>query len=220
MERYLGMDVHKTSCSFCVLDASGRRVRQDVVETNGQALVGYLKQQPGRLHLCFEESEWALWLWEILSPFVAELVVTQGEKRQGVKSDMVDAQVLAERLRTGQAGPSIFKAPNRCAKLRELGAVYEALTRDVVRTKNRLRSRFRRRGVECTGPEVYRPERRQKRLRSLPPAMTSTQRVTSFREATRCTGLIVAEHPDFSGLRPIGRNIHGFFAEIRATACE
>ena len=59
MERYLGMDVHAESCSFCVQEASGKELRRDVVETNGQALVSYVKHVAGRLHLCFEESEWA-----------------------------------------------------------------------------------------------------------------------------------------------------------------
>jgi len=47
MERYLGGDVHAASVTFSVLDASGKQVRRDVVETNGQALVGYLKQRRG-----------------------------------------------------------------------------------------------------------------------------------------------------------------------------
>lgn len=171
MERYLGMDVHTASCTLCVLDARGKRVRHDVVETNGQALVGYLKQLPGRLHLCFEESEWEAWLWETLSPHVAELVVTQGEWRRGSKSDAIDAHALAERLRTGQIGKPIFKAPRQFAKLRELSQVYELLTRDLARAKNRLKSRFRRRGVRCTGEEVYSFEGRRRRLRELPAAM-------------------------------------------------
>ncbi len=40
MERYIGADVHAASVSFCVLNASGKQVRRDVVETNGCALVG------------------------------------------------------------------------------------------------------------------------------------------------------------------------------------
>ena len=52
MQRYLGVDVHGESCTFSVLSASGREVQRQVVETNGQALVGYLRQLPGTLHLC------------------------------------------------------------------------------------------------------------------------------------------------------------------------
>ena len=171
VERYLGMDVHAESCSFCVLEASGKELRRDVVETNGQALIHYLKQFSGGLHLCYEESEWAGWLWEILSPHVAELVVFRGERKKGAKSDAIDARRLAERIRTGQVGTPIFKAPRRFAKLRELAQVYGLLTRDVARAKNRLKSRFRRRGVRCSGDEVYGFDGRQRRLAELPATM-------------------------------------------------
>lgn len=171
VERYIGMDVHAESCSLCVLDARGKQVRGEVVETNGQAIIQYLKQFSGRLHLCFEESEWAGWLWEILSPHVTEVVVIQGLRRRGSKSDAIDARALAERLRTGQVGKPIFKAPRQFAKLRELAQVYALLTQDVTRSKNRLKSRFRRRGVRCPGDEVYSFEGRKKRLEELPSAM-------------------------------------------------
>ena len=83
MERYLGADVHAASVTFCVLDASGKQIRRDVVETNGKALVGYLQQLSGNLHLCLEEGEWSQWLYEILSPHVAELVVYRSEWKPG-----------------------------------------------------------------------------------------------------------------------------------------
>ena len=59
MERYLGVDVHGESCTFSVLSEAGREVQRQVVETNGQALVGYLRQLPGTLHLCLEEASGA-----------------------------------------------------------------------------------------------------------------------------------------------------------------
>jgi transposase len=165
------MDFHAESCTICVLDATGRRVRQDVVETNGRALVDYFKQLPGQLHLCFEESEWAPWLWQILSPHVAEPVVFRGERRKGSKSDAIDAHGLAERLRTGQITNPIFKAPKQFAKLRELARVYGLLTLDLARAKNRLKSSFRRRGVRCEGTAVFGAEGRAQRLRQLPAAL-------------------------------------------------
>ena len=59
MERYLGADVHAASVTFCGLDASGKQIRRDVVETNGKALVGYLQSFAGNLHLCIEEASGA-----------------------------------------------------------------------------------------------------------------------------------------------------------------
>ncbi len=171
MERCLGMDVHSKSCAVCVLNERGKQIQQDVIEYSGRALVGYFAQAPGNLHLCFEESEWAPWLHEILSPRVDELVVFRGERKRGTKSDAIDAHDLAERIRTGRVGRPIFKAPRRFAKLRELSRVYDLLRRDVVRTKNRLKSTYRRRGIDCTGTSVYNPQTRAKRERELPAAV-------------------------------------------------
>ena len=72
MERYLGGDVQAASMTFSVLNEAGKRLRRDVVETNGRALLGYLKQQPGNLHLRIEEGAWSQWLYEILFPHVSE----------------------------------------------------------------------------------------------------------------------------------------------------
>jgi hypothetical protein len=56
VERYIGLDAHGTSCTFGVVGPSGRKLRQDVVETSGAALVEYVRRIPGRKHLCLEEG--------------------------------------------------------------------------------------------------------------------------------------------------------------------
>ena len=75
MERYIGLDAHGASCTFGVIGPSGRKLRRDVVETNGAALVSYLRSIPGKKHLCLEEGAQSAWLYEILSPHVEEIVV-------------------------------------------------------------------------------------------------------------------------------------------------
>src|SRR6478672_2838788 len=142
MERYLGLDVHAGSCTLSVLSESGKEIRREVLETNGQALVGMLQQLPGRLHLCVEEGEWSGWLYEILSPHVAEMAVVWPEPKKAAKSDALDARGLADRLRTGRVERAVFKAPRQYAKLRELARVYTLLARDVTRTKNRIKSLY------------------------------------------------------------------------------
>ena len=170
MERYLGGDVHAASVTFSVLNESGKQLRRDVVETNGQALVGYLKQQPGNLHLCIEEGEWSQWLYEILSPYVAEMVVYRSKWEPGVKSDAIDAHGLAEKLRTGTLGRPVYKDAKRFTALREQARAYAMVTRDVARVKSRIKAFYRSRGVPCTGEAVYRPAERTKRAQVLPPA--------------------------------------------------
>lgn len=171
MKRYLGMDVHASSSTVCVLSEAGKRVRQDVLETHGEALVGYLKSQPGEVHLCFEEGEWAHWLHEILSPHVVELVVYRNPGQKGPKSDGRDAYDLAERLRTGRLGQPVYKACGRFTKLRELSRAHRLLSRDVVRCKNRLKSSYRRRGIACPASQVYLAGPRKALTAALPPSL-------------------------------------------------
>ncbi len=56
MERFIGLDVHAARTTSGVIDARGKRVRVDVVETNRKALIEYLKMQPGTLRVCIEEG--------------------------------------------------------------------------------------------------------------------------------------------------------------------
>jgi len=168
MERYLGGDVHAASVTFSLIDVVGKEIRRDVVETNGKALVGYLQQLPGTLHLCIEEGEWSQWLYEILSPHVAELVVYRGEWKPGTKSDAIDAHGLAEKLRTGRIDHPVYKHPKQFTELRDRVRVYTMVTRDVARVKNRLKSFFRARGFLCVGEAIYREEERKRRGDQLP----------------------------------------------------
>lgn len=173
MERYLGLDAHRDSCTFCVVSEAGKQVQRQVVETNGQALVGFIRQLPGRVHLCLEEGEWSQWLYEVLSPYVAKIVVVWPERRAQAKSDALDARELAERLRTQRLGRVVFKAPRRYRRLRELARVYALLTRDVTRTKNRLKSLVRRRGICCSGDGIYNPQQRDHWVSQLPAELRS-----------------------------------------------
>jgi hypothetical protein len=68
MDRYIGLDVHATTCTAAVIDAQRKKLRSYVIETNGQALVEFVKMQPGTLHVCLEEGTQSGWLSEILSP--------------------------------------------------------------------------------------------------------------------------------------------------------
>jgi transposase len=177
MERYIGCDVHASSTTVSVRNASGKRLRRDVVETNGEALISYLQGLGGKQHLCLEESEWSQWLAEILWREVVELVVVQPERRRGSKSDAIDADDLSERVRTGDLGRVVFKDRGRYTDLRELVRAYDMITRDVVRTKNRLKGFYRSRGVRCPGGAVYRAESGAELARRLPRA---TQRAVSL----------------------------------------
>jgi len=168
MNRLIGLDGHSSSCTFAVLSAKGKTLRTDVVETNGQSLVEYLRFIPGQLHLCLEEGTQSQWLFELLAPHTQEIAVVGGEKNRGNKNDELDAVTLAERMRTGALGAKIFKAPLAFTSLRDLARAYGMVTGDVVRTKNRIKSFYRSRGVHpSAGKAVYSVDRRAEELKRL-----------------------------------------------------
>jgi hypothetical protein len=116
MGRYIGMDVHALSCTVCIVGPSGRQLKSDVVETNGQASVEYLRAIPRPRHLCFEEGTQSAWLHEILAPHVDELVVVGVTQSRGAKSDAKDGLGLAQALRLEAVDTSVFKAHRRESK--------------------------------------------------------------------------------------------------------
>jgi transposase len=170
MERYIGMDVHAMSCTLCIVGPSGRELKSDVVETNGQVLVEYLRAIPRPRHLCIEEGTQSAWLHEILSPHVDELVVVGVTRSRGAKSDAKDALGLAQALRLGAIDTTVFKAPSRFARLRALATSYDQITCDVTRTQTRIKALFRARGIPTPGQVVYSPAQRSQWLEKLPEA--------------------------------------------------
>ena len=138
MERYLGLDVHAQSCTLAVISAAGKKLKDVVIETNGQALIEAIRTIPGRKHLCLEEGTQSAWLYEILQPHVHELVVTTVPKSRGKKSDKADAYQRAEELLRGTIDRRVFKSPQTYARLRELARSHQTTVRDRVRVQARL----------------------------------------------------------------------------------
>ncbi len=168
MERYIGLDVHATSCTAGIVDARGKRVRSCVVETSAPALIELVKAQPCTVSLCMEEGTQSTWLYEVLSPHVAECVVLQVSESRGPKNDELDAFGLAERLRTGTARPRVFKAVHAVGRLRQLVKVHAMLVRDTTRTRSRIKALYRSRGIRSPGTEVYGKKGREAWVQKLP----------------------------------------------------
>jgi transposase len=161
--------MHSTTCTFAQVSASGKRLRQDVIETNGQALVEYIRSVPGEVYLCIEEGELSQWLYELLSPEVAEMAVIRPEAKRGSKSDRLDALGLGRKIWKGELERAVFKsAKSPFRALREYARVYGMVREDLVRTKIRLKHFYRSRGLGKLGDAVFDPRHRAQALSRLP----------------------------------------------------
>ena len=170
MDRFVGLDVHAASTTVAVVGPSGRPVSCRVVETNGRSLVEAIRLIPGHCHVCLEEGLQAEWVYELLKPHAAEVVVATVQTRRQPKNDERDAFGLAERLRTRAVGTPVFKDTAPMALLRELVRLHAKVVGDVVRSKNRLKTLFRARGIEASGKGIYASADRADWLKKLPAA--------------------------------------------------
>lgn len=167
MERYVGIDAHAASCTLAVVGASGKRLRSMVVDTNGRALVEAVKTIGGRLHICLEEGTQSGWLYELLLPHAAEVVVTVAPETRGPKSDSRDAWTRAEELRTGAIQTRVYKAPVHFMALHTAVRAQLMAVRDLTRAKNRLKAVWRSRGM-MPDSAVYSAQKREAWLERLP----------------------------------------------------
>jgi len=169
MDRYIGIDAHTTSSTVAVVGPTGRRLRCDVVDTQAKALIEYLRGIAGDKHVCLEEGQQAEWLYEVLSPHVADVTVAniRGMPSSDNKSDESDAFTRADDLRLGRIKKRVYKQRGTFGELRALVHVYDKLMGDHVRAQNRIRSVFRARGIEVRDPR-YPPEEQTRLLNALP----------------------------------------------------
>ena len=170
MRRYIGCDVHASSCTFAIRDERGRRVGRDVVETRGPALRRYLRGIAGERYLCIEECEQSQWLFELLSNHVEQIDVVVPPRRSGNKNDEIDAFKLAEVIQKGLSWTRVYKDPQRFRRVREASRLYTMVTQDLVRLKNRIKGFYRSQGIPVTGDGVYRADQRDRFVRKAPAA--------------------------------------------------
>ena len=167
--KFAAADVHAATTTFAVLDDSGKFVMETVVETKAESLLSVVKSITGAVHLTFEEGTHAAWLYDLVRPHVAELLVCNPRKNRndsGNKSDRIDARQLARWLRSGDLSP-VYHGHEGTKVLKELVRGYENLVADSVRTKNRLKAVYRSQGESTSGGDVYKLEHREEWLSKL-----------------------------------------------------
>jgi transposase len=167
--KYIGMDVHKATTVIAVLDAMGRVLVEAIIETKATTILDFLKsQRRGTLHVAFEEGTHAAWLYDLIRPHVANVVVCDPRKiaSEGNKNDKVDAKRLAELLRT-HALTAVYHGNRGTRAVKELAVSYEAIVADGTRIKNRIKAIFRGRGIDCSSAGVYSPDEREQWLAKL-----------------------------------------------------
>ena len=98
-EKYIGLDVHQATISAAVMDPTGKLIMECILETKAATILEFFTGLRGALSVAFEEGTWAAWLYDLLKPHVARVVVCNPRKtallKHGNKNDRIDARKLA-----------------------------------------------------------------------------------------------------------------------------
>jgi transposase len=163
-EKYMGMDVHQATTVVAVMNGEGKVILETIVPTEASAIVGLLQTISGPLHVTFEETTQAEWLYEVVRFYVAEVVVCDPRHNkllsEGSKADKVDARKLANLLRTGMLR-RVHHGNEGSRTLKHLVRGYETLSEDTKRTMVRIKAIFRARGIATPNHDVYQPKQRE-----------------------------------------------------------
>jgi transposase len=130
--KYIGMDVHKEAVVIAVRNGTGKLVMESIVETQASSILQFIHGLQGELHVTWEEGTWAAWLYDLLQPHVHQVLVCNPRRnallKEGSKSDKIDAQKLADLLRTGMLRP-VYHGEHGLRTLRELGRSYHTISK-------------------------------------------------------------------------------------------
>jgi transposase len=170
-EKYIGLDVHQATISVAVLDSTGKLVMESILETSAATILQFFAGLRGRLLVTFEESTSAAWLFDLLKPHVAEVLVCNPRKNyllnEGNKSDRIDAHKLAELLR-GHLLKPVYHGETGVRTLRELARAYLTTVKDLTRVMNRLKAVYHSWAITCAGRDVYYARHRAEWLAKIP----------------------------------------------------
>ena len=159
--QYVGIDVHQATLVCAVKDESGRTVMESKVATEREAIRAFLGGLRGRLRVAFEEGTQAQWLYDLVRPLAAEVIVCDPRRiaTKGNKADQIDAERIAELLRLG-ALVAVYHGGSGTRALKEMVRLYEGLVDDTSRVMLRIRALYRGGAIESSSRSVYHPAKR------------------------------------------------------------
>ena len=168
--KYLALDLHISTITIVMMNAAGRILLQQSIQTSAAEIRRLLKSIRGKLIVTFEEGTLSQWAYEIIEPLVYQCIVCNPRRNktlaEGSKGDVIDARKLADLLRTGMI-KSVYHGQSGTRVLKELVSSYLGFVSDCVRVMSRIKAIFRSRGIRGAGRSIYYQKNRQLWLNKL-----------------------------------------------------
>ena len=167
----IGLDAHARSCEACAMDHAGVIVETISLRTTTYDLIKLAKRFPAAA-IILEESTMAQWLVETLSPYAAEVFVSEPKQNKwmtsGMKSDRLDAYKLASMYLIGSLKQVYHSLDQSRVEFKRTVKHREYLIRQIVAQKNWIKAKYRESGVVPSGAAVYLAGKREETMNQLP----------------------------------------------------
>lgn len=169
---YIGIDCHITTLDFAVVSETGKLVKAERADTSARNLITFIKGVKKPRVAYIEEGELANWILETCNSYGEKLVITNPKNnlligKSGKKNDRLDAEQIAQ-LARGNYIKEVYHPVGQRRQFKELMIAYHDTVKSSTRIKNKIKARFRSKGVQCTGESVYSKRYRQEWRGKLP----------------------------------------------------
>jgi transposase len=143
MIRYVGLDVHKHFLEVCIIDRKGQVLWRGRVDCRREPLMRFARKQLKKTDRVALEATTNTWpVVDLIKPHVRQLVVgnplkTKAIAEANIKTDKIDAEVLAQLLRCGYL-PEVWQPDAKIQDWRTLITHRTGLMTRRARHKNRI----------------------------------------------------------------------------------
>ena len=156
---FVGIDLHKRSFSFVIMDGGGAVLSIGSESTELPAVADFASQLSKRHQVVLEPLENSYWFVQQLKSYAGSVhLANSGRVRliaeSRLKNDRIDARILADLLRVGYL-PEVYIPEEQTHKWRCLVSHRIRLVRDRTRLKNRILGLINREGCRVTASDPF-----------------------------------------------------------------
>ena len=155
---YAGLDIHKNFCQATVMTKDGEVVKEERIKSEKEDLVKFFADFKN-IKVAFEASTNYEYFYDVLNDlgytvYLSHPLKTRLIADSRVKTDKIDAKVLADLLRTNLL-PISYVPPKKIRELRHLVRRRIFLGRYRAKLKNQMHAELYRRNLKYSCPNVF-----------------------------------------------------------------
>jgi len=161
MNKYIGMDLHKSTSSFCVMNKEGEILTETRVPTTKESITRFISSfgKKDKLSKAFEPVSQSWTYIDLFEELKLDIHPANPRKLKAIatatsKTDKLDARVLADHLRTNHL-PESYIPPREARGWKELVRNRSALVRLRTQTKNRVHSTLFKNGLSSPYQSLF-----------------------------------------------------------------